>query len=90
MPDTASIDVEGVITELAGELLSLQILNEGRRELRAILREVKRLARAVLSWEKRSRATATRVLDCRLQPFALALGRLLATDVLRYPKAGSS
>lgn len=65
-------------------------LKEIRREVRAVVRQVRQVRQEITRWEKKVASTATRILDARLRPFALALGRLLASDVLRYPKAGSS
>ena len=76
---------------LAMRLLQLGHLKpvaEIRREVRGLVQQLRRVQGQVKRWEERVSAT-TQAMDVRLRPFALALGRLLAADAVRYRKVGS-
>lgn len=92
-----SADMTGQKPDPVSVLLVIQLLHfsgrqkpleEVRREVRAVVRQVRQVRQEIKCWEKKVVSTASRILDARLRPFALALGRLLAADVLRHPKTG--
>lgn len=89
-----SADMTDQKPDPVGVLLVMQLLQfssqskpleEIRREVRAVGRQVRQVRQEIKRWEKEAASTATRLLDVRLRPFALALGRLLASDVIRSP-----
>lgn len=64
----------------------LRSIEEVRRDVKAMQRQLKGVLREIREWKKRASIRfSTAPMDTRLRPFALALGRLLANDVLRHP-----
>jgi hypothetical protein len=86
-PDAATVVF---LTDLLRFVGPPKPLKQVQRETRALIQRCRLVRREVTAWRKRVVSTTVQTVDDRLRPFALALGRLLASDVLRHTKAGSS
>lgn len=67
-------------------VLGLRSTGKRQRGLQGLLRSVAQVEREIGRWKQRTEtALRKQPMDARLRPFALAVGRLLALDVLRHP-----